>query len=278
MPKAASTRSKATSSRKDPISKPPKEEKKPTKSKQKPEPETSDNGSSPNDSKTEEKKNPRKDSGKNSHLYTDDNPSTTLHGTGFKDAATATNTLSLISKRSLTYQFQTINTLYHRARNHPSLKKAQKTNDGEGPSGIQEALSIFKTWLDETYPAAKASLRAGGGFKPLLSKGCVEKFSKAAGSKLDSDALAFASLYTELPKNRRLGNVLVDDSKPGEADWEVRRYEALAKLVPEGDEDGKKWDKDRLWDGEGGLSKEHLTLVAWAWSPVGERGLAKVKV
>lgn len=87
MPKAASTRSKATSSRKDPISKPPKEEKKPTKSKQKPEPETSDNGSSPNDSKTEEKKNPRKDSGKNSHLYTDDNLSPTglhAHATSVK--------------------------------------------------------------------------------------------------------------------------------------------------------------------------------------------------
>lgn len=29
---------------------------------------------------------------KASHLYTDDNPETTLTGTGFKDAATATNT------------------------------------------------------------------------------------------------------------------------------------------------------------------------------------------
>lgn len=29
---------------------------------------------------------------KQSHLYTDDNPETTLHGTGFKDAATAENT------------------------------------------------------------------------------------------------------------------------------------------------------------------------------------------
>lgn len=35
---------------------------------------------------------------KASHLYTDDNPETTLTGTGFKDAATATNT----SKSQLT--------------------------------------------------------------------------------------------------------------------------------------------------------------------------------
>lgn len=34
---------------------------------------------------------PEKDP-KTSHLYTDDNPETTLHGTGFKDAATAHKT------------------------------------------------------------------------------------------------------------------------------------------------------------------------------------------
>lgn len=38
-------------------------------------------------------KSPKKEKDpKQSHLYTDDNPETTLHGTGFKDAATADNT------------------------------------------------------------------------------------------------------------------------------------------------------------------------------------------
>jgi hypothetical protein len=49
---------------------------------------------------------------KDSHLYTDDNPETTLHGTGFKDSDAAKHTIKLVSKRSLTYQFQTINTMY----------------------------------------------------------------------------------------------------------------------------------------------------------------------
>jgi hypothetical protein len=272
MPKA--TRAKASSSRKDPISKPPKQEEPTSKSKSKPQPneETPDND---NNTKPAPKRSSRKDTGKDSHLYTDDNPATTLHGTGFKDAATANHTLELISKRSLTYQFQTINTLFHRARNHPSVKKA-KTSD-EAPAGIQEALAIFKTWLDETYPASKAALRAAG-FKPLLSKTLVgkhlDKINAAKGDALiDAEAADFASLYVSLPKNRRLGNVLLDDGKPGEADWEVRRYGALNKLVPEGDEDGKGWAEDRLWDGKGGLSAEHLTLVAWGWSPVGERSL-----
>jgi hypothetical protein len=53
-----------------------------------------------------------KKQGKDSHLYTDDNPETTLHGTGFKDTEAAKHTIELVSKRSLTYQFQTINTMY----------------------------------------------------------------------------------------------------------------------------------------------------------------------
>lgn len=39
---------------------------------------------------------------KQSHLYTDDNPETTLKGTGFKDVETANKTIALVSKRSLT--------------------------------------------------------------------------------------------------------------------------------------------------------------------------------
>lgn len=278
MPKAHSTRSKASSARKDPIAKPEKEATGKTKAKRKTTKAASDDDS-PETSIPKEKAT-RKDTGKNSHLYTDDNPSTTLHGTGFRDAETANNTISLISKRSLTYQFQTVNTLYHRASNHPSVKKA-KAPDNDGPQGIIDALTIFRTWLDETYPASKAALRVGGGFKPLLSKTVVTKIMpalEANKAKIGPDALEFAKLYTSLPKNRRLGNVLIDDEKPGEADWEVKRYEALASIVPEDKEDSKSWEKTELWDGEGGLSAEHLKLVAWAWSPVGDRGLAKVEV
>ena len=277
MPKAHSTRSKASSARKDPIAKPQKEESGKTKPKSQSKKAASNDDSSKSPPLKE--KATRKDTGKNSHLYTDDNPSTTLHGTGFRDAKTANNTISLISKRSLTYQFQTINTLYHRASNHPSIKKAKTSDDG--PEGIRDALAIFKTWLDETYPASKAALRVGGGFKPLLSKTVVTKIMpalEANKAKIGSDALEFAKLYTSLAKNKRLGNVLLDDEKPGEADWEVKRYEALASLVPEDKEDSKSWEKAELWDGEGGLSTEHLKLIAWAWSPLGDRGLAKVEV
>lgn len=96
----------------------------------------------------------------------------------------------------------------------------------------------------------------------------------------------FAEIYTNLPKGKKLGNVLVDESQPGEADWEIRRYQALDRIVPEGmeteeekekeekeeKEKGRSW-KELLWDEEGKVSEWHLSMIAWAWSPVSERKL-----
>ncbi|RMY67218.1 hypothetical protein D0863_07927 [Hortaea werneckii] len=256
---------------------------------------------------------------KNSHLYTDDNPSTTIHGTGFKDAATAHHTLALIQSRSLTYQFQTVSTMFHRASHHPAMKKPSTSSssgsgsgDGNSQQGMKAAMAIFRHWLDETYPAAKSSLRAQG-FKPLLSKDLVEKFlprilssssssSEAVGpaddvdADADADARTFAQRYAHLPKGKRLGNVLLDDSDPTGLDWEGRRYRALCELVPEGKEKEIGWRVGELWDdhvdgggedggGEDGVgagkkgkkkvSDRHLRLIAWAWSPVGERKLMR---
>ncbi|KAI7217184.1 hypothetical protein KC333_g4384 [Hortaea werneckii] len=264
---------------------------------------------------------------KTSHLYTDDNPATTIHGTGFKDAAAARRTLDLIKTRSLTYQFQTVNTMFHRASHHPAMKKSASSSSSSSGSGgnsdsqqgMKEAISIFRHWLNDTYPAAKSALRAGG-FKPLLSKPLVEKylplilsssFSSSSSSPSsssfsghyddnddDRDAKAFAQRYVNLAKGKRLGNVLLDDGDPTGWDWEGRRYRALCGLVPEGKEKEGGWGEGELWedaDGDGGegewdeggsggrkgkgskkkkkVSGRHLQLIAWAWSPVGERKL-----
>ena len=137
-------------------------------------------------------------------------------------------------------------------------------------------MDVFEEWIEKTYPAAKAALRVDGGFKPLLSKTAVKKYLSAIREVLgeEDEALTFASVYTELGRNKRLGNVLMDDSKPTEADWEVRRYEVLCKLVPEGKEE---WEGSELWiegeEAEASPSEEHARLIAWAWSPVGERRL-----
>lgn len=211
---------------------------------------------------------------KASHLYTDDNPATTIHGTGFKDKAAAERTLQLISGRSLIYQFQTVNTMYNRAKHHPAMKRKRNnsTEDASAStSDMQAAMEIFREWLDVTYPAERSALRAGG-FKPLLSKKTVEKYlpNIQASKKISAEAKQFAQLYCSLGKGKRLGNVLVDDSKPTEPDWERRRYEVLDKLVPKGKEKEDGWKMSELWTEEKDVTEGHLELIAWAWSPVKE--------
>jgi hypothetical protein len=78
-----------------------------------------------------------------SRLYSDEHPEKSLKNTGFKNKTKALETIKLIKKRSLHYQFTVINTMYYRAKNYP-----HKT------SNMNDAIKIFKLWLDE-YPEKK---------------------------------------------------------------------------------------------------------------------------
>ena len=220
----------------------------------------------------ENPKSKSKEDPKTSHLYTDDNLSTTIHGTGFKDEETAKHTLELISRRSPIYQFQTVNTMYNRAKHHPSMKKAAA--DSDSTAGIRAAMEVFREWLDVTYPVERDALRAGG-FKPLLSKKKVESYLERieASKKVSKEAKQFAKTYCSLGKGKKLGNVLVDETKPEEPDWERKRYEALDELVPKGKETEKEWKLSELWTDDKEVADRHLELVAWAWSPVAESKL-----
>jgi len=170
--------------------------------------------------------------------------------------------------------------MYHRAKHHPAMKKAGQNEEKGGEDStkdMKEAMAVFREWLDDTYPATKASMRGDGGFKPLLSKKIVEKYlERIEGSKnVGKEGKTFAKTYVELGKGKRLGNVLVEDSKPAEPDWEARRYSVLCDMVPEGKEEAGKWDDEELWadDGKKEVSEEHLEMIAWAWSPMQERKL-----
>jgi len=150
--------------------------------------------------------------------------------------------------------------MYHRASHHPHRTP-----------GIEAAMAVFREWLDITYPNAKKSLRAGG-FRPVLSKDVVRKFTETS-SLLSTDDMRFANLYVDLERNKRLANVLLGEKEPGGKDWERERYERLCALVPDGKEDVKAWEEAELWEGKK-PTKEHLRLIAWGWSPVPGRTLA----
>ena len=202
--------------------------------------------------------------GKASHLYTDDNPSTTLHGTGFKDEATARQTLELVSKRSLVYQFQTINTMYHRAAHH----KSSTTN-----LNIQAAMKVFRSWLDNDYHEAKAAQRN----YPLLKKEVVELYLPQI--RAQAVELGIESEWAEqyIVARKKLANILMDDSKPEERDLAVVRQNFLDSVV-NNDFNGEVPPKDNesLWDGQCNvISSVHMKLIAYGFSPVRHQILEK---
>ena len=86
-------------------------------------------------------------------------------------------------------------------------------------------------------------------------------------------AKKFAERYIDLPKGKRLGNTLVDDSKPEEADWERMRYDTLCDLVGEDHEKASSWNDEQLWNRKTQVTRKHLQLIAWAWTPVTEKKL-----
>ena len=92
---------------------------------------------------------------------------------------------------------------------------------------------------------------------------------RLAAAGLDT---TFATFYAEqLEARAKLGNQLVEGDAAGR-DWEIVRYEALCRLVPEDKEAPGAW-ADELWDGLE-PTKTHLEMLAWAWSPAPYRTLA----
>jgi hypothetical protein len=147
--------------------------------------------------------------------------------------------------------------MFNRAKHHP-----QKTDD------IKAAQAVFEKWLKETYPKAKSEQRV---FKPVLAKKTMEAVLPLLKQAEGVDT-AFAEMYVELEPRKRLANTLVDESQPGEADWDKARTTALSELVPEGGDD---ISEEKLRGEDGKPSVYHLSLIAWAWSPTTEYKLLK---
>jgi hypothetical protein len=99
------------------------------------------------------------------NLYNDLHPDKSVKNTGFKDKETAIKTINLISKRSLKYQFDVINTMYNRAKFHPHKTKQ-----------MEEAMNMFSEWLKK-YPKNKKNEEKKYPWLPLNT---VIKYEKLA--------------------------------------------------------------------------------------------------
>ena len=197
------------------------------------------------------------------HLYNDFHPNKSLKNTGFKDAQTAEKTIKLVSKRSLRYQFDVINTMYNRAKFHP-----HKTKD------MEVAMEIFKKWL-EKYPKLKKEEDSKYPWLPLKTISKYEKIadlygvSKVArgiekGTKTDK---GFLEMYKEVNgKANKLQYIPVKLNKPESQDYWSYRIGFLNARVGQ-----IKKAKTPLYYTEGkfkGLpTKQHIILIMHGYSP-----------
>ena len=73
------------------------------------------------------------------HLFTDENPATTIKGTGFRDRAAAEQTIRLTSQEGVRFkQHWTVMAMRERAAHHPHQT-----------AGMREAIQVFEAWLRE---------------------------------------------------------------------------------------------------------------------------------
>ena len=89
--------------------------------------------------------------GRPSHLWTDENPATTIKGCGFKNAAAARTTLELTGQPSALHkQWWTVRAMRERAVRHPSQTAA-----------MREAVAVFDAWLAGYSPPDSRVAAAG---------------------------------------------------------------------------------------------------------------------
>ncbi len=88
------------------------------------------------------KKGQHKGSSSHSDLYTDEDPKGTIHGLGFKDAATANKGIAIINKAKRTHAHKVQATLVMQQRAKQAIKT---TKDPEKKANLRDA---YKVWTD----------------------------------------------------------------------------------------------------------------------------------
>jgi Zn-dependent metalloprotease len=196
-------------------------------------------------------------------LYNDLHPEKSLKNCGFKDIVTALNTIKLVSKRSLRYQFDVINTMYNRAKYHPYRTKQ-----------MDDAIKIFKKWL-EKYPDLKEIEDKKYKFLSLKQ---IEKYIEIAEiyglsdidkgikqtTKTDKN---FLQIFKEVGgKSNKLQYIPVKMYKPEGQDYWSYRIEFINSKLGQ-----MKKAKTPLYYIQGkfkGLpTKQHLILILYGYSP-----------
>ena len=104
------------------------------------------------DARTPRKKGQHKGSSSHSDLYTDEDPRGTIHGLGFKDAATAKKGISIINKADREHAHKVQATLVMQQRGKVAI---ERTKDPEKKKNLKAANKIWTKFLEELKQKTK---------------------------------------------------------------------------------------------------------------------------
>nr|CAD7611140.1 unnamed protein product [Timema genevievae] len=195
-----------------------------------------------------------------SHLFGTETTETTFQGAGFKDKDKALETIKMLEGRDISFQFQVINSMYHRAK-----VIIKRTKDAEKVQNLTEAIETFQVWLDDYRAHSRA--KENFTYLPLETVEAYERLAEKYGvSQAVNSRPSFLQVYKAAEgelKKLRMAKVDPDDEQT--VTWDVHRNKHLRDIS-----ERIKSDHLPLYETDvefrGLPTKEHVELIMWGYS------------
>jgi len=202
------------------------------------------------------------------HLFTDDNPESTVPNTGFANKEIVLKTLKDMEHRDIVYQFQVINTMYHRG-----LSVVKQTKDEGKKQDITEGLSLYKKWLSDYKSRDRKkemmpylSLDVVNELEALAEYYDISRKARGLDTSTKSDK-GFLQVYREVEGNEKmLRTIPIKSSVPDGITWDKYRNQYLTRrksMIKIGGY-GMYHTSGEL---KGLPTKLHVNMIMWGYSP-----------
>ncbi|XP_047098808.1 uncharacterized protein LOC124712540 [Schistocerca piceifrons] len=197
--------------------------------------------------------------GSGGQLFGSETNENTFQGAGFKDKDKALETLKLLDGRDISYQFQIINSMYHRAK--VILKR---TKDEEKVHNLTEAIEVFENWIND-YKAHNRS-RENFSYLPLETVDAYKPLAQRYGVFVEGEK-SFLHVYKEAEgDHKKLRQLKVDKDDENGITWDIHRNKNLKEISTR-----IKTEHLPLFETDieyrGLPSKEHVEMIQWGYSP-----------
>ena len=212
-----------------------------------------------------------------SHLFTDDNPESTVPNTGFANKEIVMKTLKDMEHRDIVYQFQVINTMYHRG-----LSVVKQTKDERKKQDITEGLTLYKKWLSDYKSKNRKeemnsylSLDVINELEVLAEYYDISRKARGIDTSIKSDK-GFLQVYREIKGNEKmLRTIPIKVSNPEGITWDKYRNQYLTrrKTMLKNAGYGLYYTSGEL---KGMPTKLHVNMIMWGYSPDKKKISSKV--